>query len=284
MVAGATAIIVPKIDRRSLMKGISHKPTLIVAVPALYGLFCMLRKLKFGSVKYFIAGGDALSDKIRAMFALVYGRKIGNGYGLTETSPFVSVDFDDYTKPTNTIGKPFPGIRYAIRDKEGTDLPQGQIGILWLAGDNIMKGYYKAPEATAEVIKDGWLNTGDLGYLTKDGKVVLAGRERDLISNKGLKIYPQEVENVILSYPSVLQVGVIGVKDNDDEIPIAYIGTKEPDEKHDELIKALRNLCQRNLAAYKVPRQFYIRRSLPVTTTGKVDKKVLRAEHTPKED
>ena len=282
MVAGATAIIVPKIDRRSLMKGIAQKPTLIVAVPALYGLFCMLKKLKFGSVKYFIAGGDALSDKIRGLFALVYGRKIGNGYGLTETSPFVSVDFDDYTQPTGTIGKPFPGIRYMIRDKEGKDLPQGEIGVLWLAGDNIMKGYYKAPEATAEVIKDGWFNTGDLGYITKDGKVVLAGRERDLISNKVLKIYPQEVENVLLSYPPVLQVGVIGIKDNDEEIPVAYIGTKEPEEKHPELIEALRSHCQRNLAAYKVPRQFFIRRDLETTTTGKVDKKVLRAQHETK--
>lgn len=278
MVAGATAIIVPKIDRRALIKGLSHKPTLIIAVPALYGLFCMLRKLKFGSVKYCIAGGDALSDKIRAMFALVYGRKICNGYGLTETSPFVSVDFDDYSQPTGTIGKPFPGIQYVIRNEEAKDLPQGQIGVLWLAGDNIMKGYYKAPEATAEVIKDGWFNTGDLGYITKDGKVVLVGRERDLISNKGLKIYPQEVENVIFSYPSVLQVGVIGIKDNDEEIPVAYIGTKEPEEKHSELIEALRSLCQRNLAAYKVPRQFYIRRDLAVTATGKVDKKVLRVE------
>ncbi len=119
MVAGATAIIVPKIDRRALLKGLKHKPTLIIAVPALYGLFCMLKNLKFGSVKYFVAGGDALSDKIRGMFALIYGRKIVNGYGLTETSPFVSIELDDYTQPTGTIGKPFPGIRYVIRDKEG---------------------------------------------------------------------------------------------------------------------------------------------------------------------
>ncbi len=258
MVVGATAIIVPKIDRRSLLKGLAHKPTMVVAVPALYGLFCMLKTIKFGRVRYFMAGGDALSDKVRSMFALVYGRKICNGYGLTETSPFVSVDLDDYTQPSGTIGKPFPGIQYEIRDEQGNILPQGAIGVLWVAGDNIMKGYYKAPEATADVIKDGWLNTGDLGYLTKDGKVVLVGRERDLISNKGLKIYPQEVENIILSHPPVLQVGVIGIKDNDEEIPIAYIGTKEPEEKHDELIEAIRTLCQRNLAAYKIPRKFSI--------------------------
>ncbi len=278
-VVGATAILVSKIDRRSLIKGISHKPTMVVAVPALYGLFCMLRTLKFPNVKYFIAGGDALSDKIRSLFALVYNRKIANGFGLTETSPFVSTDFDDYTQPTNTIGKPFPGIQYEVRDEAGNDLPQGEIGILWLTGDNIMKGYYKAPEATAKVIIDGWFNTGDLAYITKDGKIVLAGREKDLIINKGINIYPQEIENIILSHQPVLQVGVIGVKDGtDDEVPIAFIGTKEPEENHEELIQTLRDLCQRSLAPYKVPRQFYIRRDLAVTATGKVDKKVLRAE------
>ena len=279
MIVGATAIIVPKIDRRSIIKGIAHKPTMIVAVPALFALFCMLRSLKFHQVKYFIAGGDSLPDKIRGLFALIYGRKIGNGYGLTETSPFVSVDLEDYTQPAGCIGKPFPGINYVVKDENGKILPTGKIGVLWLSGDNIMKGYYNAPEATALIIKDGWLNTGDLGYLTKDAKVVLVGRERDLISNKGLKIYPQEVENILLSYPPILQVGVLGIKDNGEEIPVAFIGTKEPIEKHGELIEALRSLCQRNLAPYKIPRQFYIRRELPVTTTGKVNKKELLAEY-----
>lgn len=278
MIVGATAIIVPKIDRRSLIKGISHKPTLVVAVPALYGLFCMLKNLSFPHVRYFVAGGDALSDKIRSLFALVYGRKIGNGYGLTETSPFISVDLDDYTQPTSCIGRPFPGIQYCVKDEQGRILPQGEIGTLWVSGNNIMKGYYNAPEATAHIIENGWLNTGDLAYLTKEGKVVLAGREKDLISNKGLKIYPQEVENVLLSHPPVLQAAVIGIKENDEEVPVAFIGTKESEEHHEGLMQTLRALCQRNLAPYKVPRRFYLRRELPVTTTGKVNKKELLAE------
>ena len=109
----------------------------------------MLKTIKFGAVKYFVAGGDALSDKIRAFFAMIYGRKIANGYGLTETSPFISVDFDDYTQPTNTIGKPIHGIRYEIRDEQGKVVPQGSIGVLWVTGNNIMKGYYNAPSANS---------------------------------------------------------------------------------------------------------------------------------------
>ncbi len=275
-VVGSTAIIIPKIDRTNLLRGIAHKPTMIVAVPALFGLFALMKTIDFGRVRYFISGGDALSDKIRSFFSLLYRRKLGNGYGLTETSPFICVDVDDYTQPTSTVGKPFIGISCSLRDEQGNEIPSGDIGTLWVKGDNIMLGYYNAPEATAKVLKDGWLNTGDLAYIDKNGKIVLAGRERDLISNKGVKIYPQEIENLLLSHSSVLQAGVVGFKENDEELPIAFVGSKE--ENQEALIKELEALCKRNLAFYKVPRRFIIKRELPVTATGKVDKKVLKKE------
>ncbi len=273
---GATAIIVPKIERSSIVKGLRHKPTVVVAVPALYGLFCMLKNLSFSRVKLFASGGDALSDKVRGLFALIYGRKICNGYGLTESSPFISIDSDDYTQPTNTIGKPLVGIKAQIRNERKQEVPDGTIGTLWIQGENIMLGYYKAPQATADIIEDGWLNTGDLAYIDEQAKIVLAGRERDLISNKGLKIYPQEVENILLTHPAVLQAGVIGISYHDEEIPVAFVASKEADIE--KLARELKVLCERNLASYKIPRQFYVRRELPVTTTGKVDKKILRSE------
>lgn len=275
-IIGATAITISKLDRTGLTKGLSHKPTIIVAVPALYGLFCMMKTADFSRVKYFFSGGDALSDKIRSLFALIYRRKITNGYGLTETSPFIAVDIDDFTKPTDTVGEPFVGIEYALRDEEGKEVTSGNVGTLWVKGPNVMLGYYNAPEATAKVLKDGWLNTGDLAYVDKNGKIVLAGRERDLIINKGVKVYPQEVENTLLSHNSVLQAAVIGFKDNDEEVPVAFIGTRETN--HSALAKDLEALCRRSLAFYKIPRKFIIKKELPVTSTGKVDKKILRAE------
>lgn len=278
VVLGSLAIIVPKIERHSLIRGLEHKPTIIIGVPALYGLFCRMKTLKFGKVRYFFCGGDALSDKIRAYFELLYRRKLCNGYGLTETSPFVCVDSDDYTQDTNTIGKPFIGIEISIRDDKGNELPHGQIGVLWIKGDNVMKGYYNAPEATHAVLQNGWFNSGDLAYIDKNGKIVLAGREKDVIKHKGVNIFPQEIENVLLSHASVTQAGVIGVKDNDEEYPVAYVASIEKD--HTQLAKELRELCQRNLAMYKVPRQFIIKKELPVTATGKVDKKKLRAEYS----
>ena len=273
---GSTAIIAPKIERKAIYKGLAARPTIIIVVPALYGLFCMMKTLNFKRVRMFFSGGDALSDKIRSFFELIYGRKICNGYGLTETSPFLSVDDDDFTMPTNSVGRPLERISCSIRNSDGKELPRGQIGVLWVKGDNIMLGYYNAPEATAAILQDGWLNTGDLAYVTRDGKIVLAGRERDLISNKGLKIYPQEVENILLSHKDVLQAGVIGVLENGEEIPVAFIASKEPNTE--KLISELKNLCARHLAPYKIPRRFYIKKDLPVTTTGKVDKKVLRKE------
>lgn len=276
IILAGTSIIVPKIDRRSILKGLEHKPDIIVAVPALYGLFCMMKTIDFSKVKYFVSGGDALGDKIRSAFSLLYRRKICNGYGLTETSPFICVDLDDYTQQTNTVGRPFIGIDCQIRDENGPLLTHSEIGELWVKGENIMLGYYNAPQATQNIIKDGWLCTGDLAYIDKNGKIVLAGRQRDLIIQKGVKIYPQEVENILLTFPNILQAAVIGIKQNDGEIPIAFVATKD---NYPNMEKDLHEFCTRHLAFYKIPRQFIIKKELPVTSTGKVDKKLLKQEY-----
>lgn len=276
---GATVILVPKIDRRYILSALKHEPTGFFGIPALYGLLCLLKTAPLDSVKYFISGGDALPDKIRAYFALLYRRKICNGYGLSETSPLIAVDFDDVLENTNTIGAPVVGITAEIRDEEAKSLPQGEIGELWVKGDNIMLGYYNAPDITADALKDGWFRTGDTMFIDPKGKLVIAGRVKDLIKSKGIKIYPQEVENVIMSHPNVIRVGVIGVKDEtNSEIPIAYVQLRTAEEGIEQKLKTL---CTQQLASYKVPRSFICStEELPVTTTGKVDKKQLRANHT----
>ena len=288
-IIGSSSILIPKVERSMLLEAFKHKPTVIIAVPALYGLFCLMKTIPFGPIRYFFAGGDALSDKIRSYFALIYRRKICNGYGLTESSPFIAVDLDDYTQPTNTVGRPFYRIRYAVRDGD-EQLPDGSVGVLWITGDNIMLGYYNAPDATRAVLKDGWLNTGDLAYINPQGKIVISGRQRDLIINKGVKIYPQEVENILLSNDQVTQAAVIGITprntakntalntESEEEVPVAFIGSRTANKE--DLIAELKELCLRNLAAYKVPREFIIQRELPITSTGKTDKKKLKAEYS----
>jgi long-chain acyl-CoA synthetase len=271
---GVSVILVPKIDRSSLIEGLSHKPTIMIGVPALYGFFARLRHAPFHTVRYFFCGGDALPDKIRLYFELLYRRKLCNGYGLTETAPLISIDMQDHLVPTHTVGKPVIGITCQLRDEEGQILTKG-IGTLFVTGPNLMLGYYNAPQATADVLKDGWLNTGDLAYIDPQGNIVICGRERDLIANKGLKIYPQEVENILMTHPAVIMAAVVGKPDSYGEVPVAFIMTKEsiPD-----LADQLRTLCTQNLAAYKIPHDFIIVHDLPLTSTGKADKKELRKQ------
>ncbi len=273
---GATVILVPKIDRRYILSALKHKPTGFFGVPALYGLLCLLKTAPIEGVKYFISGGDAMPNKIRAYFELLYRRKICNGYGLTETAPLIAIEFDDVAQPTNTLGKPVVGVQCEMRDEKMQPVPRGTIGELWVKGDNIMMGYYNAEDLTQKVLKDGWFNTGDTMYWNEKGKLIITGRTKDLIIHKGINIYPQEIENVLLSHPNVIRAGVIGIVDDaHGEIPIAYVQLR--DQKEGIEIK-LKQLCAQQLASYKVPRTIFCQvEDLPLTVIGKVDKKVLRA-------
>lgn len=273
LMSGSSVIIVPKIDRKLITEGLLKNPTIFFGFPALYGLLCMMKTAPLDSIKMFVSGADMLPDKIRAGFGLIYGRKICSGYGLTEASPVVAINYHNEEEPTNVVGHPVIGLECDIRDDEGRSVSQGQIGTLWIKGDNIMLGYYKDPEETAKVLKNGWLNTGDLSSFDSKGMIAVTGRSKDLIIHKGFNIYPQEVENILLTHPAVYKAAVIG-KDEEmsGQIPVAYVAVKEHGA-HVE--KSLRELCSNNLAAYKVPRKFICVDDLPMNATGKVDKKQL---------
>ena len=275
MISGCSVILVPKIDRRLILAALKNEPTIFVGVPALYGLLCLMKTAPFPRVKLFVSGGDTLPDKIRMFFGLLYRRNICNGYGLTEASPFVAADLEDVTEPTSCVGRPLIGLDAAIFDEQGARMAQGDIGHLVLKGDNIMMGYYNAPELTQAAIKDGWLYTGDLAYLDANGKIVITGRIKDLIIHKGFNIYPPEIENIILSHANVIRAAVIGRVDEEfGEVPIAFVQIRT---KQEGIEKELKALCLKHLAGYKVPREFMVStEELPTTATGKVDKKILR--------
>ncbi len=278
---GTLVIVVPKIERRHISQGLRLKPTLVFGVPALYGLFCLLKTLPFEQVRYFISGGDAMPDKIRTTFALLYRRRICNGYGLTECAPVVAVHMEEDFTATECVGEPLIGIECAIRDEEGNAVPTGEIGILWVRGDNVMQGYYQAPEATADVLQDGWFCTGDFARIDRRGRLSICGRHKDLIIHKGLNVYPQEIENMLISHAAVMRAAVIGIRDGGaDEVPIAFVALRDGEQYDPEVLsQELQELCRRNLAAYKVPRAITVLDDMPLTATGKVDKKELRARH-----
>lgn len=272
--SASTVVVVPKISRGEMLGALKNKVDIFLGVPALYGLLCMLKTAPIEGIEYFVSGGDALPDKIRQIFALIYGRKICNGYGLTETSPLIAVDMQDLTEPTSCVGNPVIGMDCAIRDENGVDLSQGQTGELWVSGANVMMGYYKSEEKTAGIIKDGWLATGDLAKIDDYGKIIICGRIKDVIAQKGFKIYPQEIENVILKHPDVISVGVVGQEDSVyGQVPVAFVGLRGKSESIED---QLRDLCKNELASYKVPRKFFVIDQMPLTATGKVDKNILR--------
>ena len=281
---GISVVIVPKIERSLIIDGLSKHPTIIVGVPALFGLFCLFHTLNFWSVRLFIAGGDAMPDKIRSLFALLYGRKIINGYGLSEASPVVAANLDDVMSFTNTIGKPLDGIVCKLEPREGQPAIRQhepyQIGQLFIKGANIMCGYYQDEAATQKVLHSGWLDTGDSAYFDTEGNLVITGREKDLIISKGFNIYPQEVENIIALHTAVLRVAVVGKYDElSGELPVAFVQLKH---QISNIEKELSSLCAQHLAAYKIPRMFFCSTELlPVTSTGKVDKKQLRKKIEP---
>ncbi|MFH0898581.1 MAG: AMP-binding protein, partial [bacterium] len=224
---GGTVIIVPKIDRKLIFEGLTKKPTLFLGFPALYGLLCLMKTAPLDTIKFFISGADMLPDKIRSAFAKIYGRKICSGYGLTEASPVVAVNMDNNECATNVVGDPLVGITCDIRDDQGHSLPALSIGTLWIKGDNVMMGYYNAPEMTSAVLQDGWLCTGDLASRDSHGIIAITGRSKDLIIHKGFNIYPQEVENVLLTHPAIFKAAVVGRDDaTSGQVPVAFVAIK----------------------------------------------------------
>jgi len=275
---GASIIIVSKIDRKLILDGLALRPTLFFGFPALYGLLCLMRKAPLDSIKIFISGADMLPDKIRLGFALIYGRKICSGYGLSEASPVISVNPDNQHSPTNVVGKPLVGITCEIRNDEGKALEHNSVGNLWVKGDNIMMGYYNAPETTEQILVDGWLNTGDRAMVDAQGKLAICGRSKDIIIHKGFNIYPAEIENILMQHPSITKAAVIGQDEAlTGQIPVAFVAARRIDAN---LEKELKTLCTNNLAAYKIPRKFVCLEDLPLNATGKVDKKRLTHMHT----
>lgn len=274
VMTGSSVIIVRKIDRKLILEGLAKKPTVFFGFPALYGLLCLMKNAPLDSIKLFVSGADMLPDKIRAAFAIIYGRRICSGYGLSEASPVVGVNQQNTSLSTNIIGKPVAGLACDIRNEVGASVKQGDIGTLWIKGDNIMMGYYKSPESTNLVLRDGWLNTGDLASFDEYGNLAITGRIKDVIIHKGFNIYPAEIENILLMHPIVFKAAVIGHEEEaSGQVPVAYVAVKN---RTPDLEKALRDLCNNNLASYKIPRKFICLDDLPMNATGKVDKKQLR--------
>jgi len=223
-----------------------------------------------------IAGGAALPPSVLERFEAKYPVRISEGYGPTECAPVLTVNPPHGVRKVGTVGPALPGVRLRIVDEEWADVPPGQVGEIAASGPNVMAGYWRRPEETRAVLRDGWYRTGDLGRLDGEGYVTIVDRKKDLVIVGGLNVYPSEVEIVIGSHPAVLDVAVLGLPDDTrGEVPHALVVLREGAAVGP---RDLLRHCRERLANYKVPRTVEVVPALPKTVTGKVAKAVVRQE------
>ena len=221
-----------------------------------------------------VSGGAALPVEVKEEFFKRFGLRIQEGYGLTETSPLACIQPPNETSKAGTIGKPVLGVDMKVFDDQDREVPQGERGEIVIRGHNIMKGYFKRPDATAEAMRSGWFHSGDIGYVDPQGDFFIVDRKKDLIIRGGYNVYPREVEEALYSHPAVAEAAVIGVPDGrlGEEVKAVVALRPGISATSEDLVQH----CKGLVAAYKYPRIVKIIDSLPKGPTGKILKRALR--------
>lgn len=275
-------IILPKFDALTTLKTIQkQRPTLFPGAPTIYiGLLNHpdLKKYDLSSIDSCLSGSAPLPIEVQEEFEKVTGGKLVEGYGLTESSPVTHANFLwDRERIKGSIGVPWPNTEVRIVSMDNGELmPVGEIGEIIIKGPQVMKGYWNRPEDTKETIQDGWLYTGDLGYMDDNGYFYVVDRKKDMIIAGGYNIYPREIEEVLYEHPDVLEAVAAGIPDPyRGETVKAYVVLKEGSEVTSD---DLNHYARKYLAAYKAPRLYEFREELPKTAVGKILRRTLVEE------
>ncbi len=231
-------------------------------------------KLNFSTLKVALGGGMAVQRAVAERWKKATGLPLMEGYGLTETSPIVTINPLTVPEYTGAIGLPVPSTEVVIRNDNGVDVPLGERGELCVRGPQVMKGYYKRPEETANVFfKDGFLRTGDVAVMDEQGFLRIVDRKKDMILVSGFNVYPNEVEDALAMHSGVLEVAAVGVPDEKSgEAVKVFIVRKDPALTAAQVIAH----CRENLTGYKVPSHVEFRDELPKTNVGKILRRELR--------
>ena len=255
----------------------------MIAVPQLYGVLAKeakgLKKLylqywAFRKVRFCISGAAPLNKETQAHFEKQLDLPILEGYGLTETSPIVSVN-TEANKKSGSVGINLPYVKIRITDDDGNELPRNVEGEICVKGDNVFHGYYNNPQASADAFdKDGWFRTGDVGVIDNEGFLFIRDRKKDMIIIKGLKVFSAQVEHVINEYPGIEECAVIGVPDGHGGEFIKLYAVKKKGEDFNEA--DFRKFLKNNLDNYKRPRDIEFMEALPKNSLRKILKKDLR--------
>jgi long-chain acyl-CoA synthetase len=279
--AGGTVTLVPRFDAAQVLEVMERdRVTIFAGVPTMY--FGLLNhpdraRRDTSSLRLCVSGGAAMPGEVMTAFEQAFGVTVLEGYGLSETSPTASFNRSQQERRFLSVGKPVWGVEMKIFDDEDRELPPGRhnVGEIVIRGHNVMKGYFKNPEATAEAMRGGWFHSGDMGFQDEDGYFFIVDRKKELIIRGGFNVYPREVEEVLYAHPAVAAAAVIGVPDErlGEEVGAVVQLKGGQAATADELIA----FCRERIAAYKCPRSVRFVDQLPIGPTGKILKRELKA-------
>jgi Acyl-CoA synthetases (AMP-forming)/AMP-acid ligases II len=279
---GATQIPFPRYVPADVLKTIhKEKPTVFPGAPSVY--ISLLQQKNVGtydlsSIRYCVSGSAPMPVEWFEQFRKATGARICEGYGLSEASPVTHINPLHGVAKHGSIGLPVPGTDAKIVDMDvgGPPLPAGKLGELVVRGPQVMAGYFNRPDETADVLRNGWLYTGDIAYMDEDGYFFIADRKKDLIISAGYNIYPREIDEILHQHPKVQEAVAVGIPcDARGEVVKVFVVPKAGEKPTKAEIIAF---CRQKLAGYKVPRHVEFRESLPKTMVGKVLRRALRAE------
>jgi long-chain acyl-CoA synthetase len=275
---GGRSVLMRWFDPEAALKLIEqHKVQAMAGVPTMFVYMLMhpnASRYDTSSVTRWGVGAAPMPTEQLREFERKFGGTMYVGYGLSEASPTLAFERENMPRKAGSTGLPVEGVALKIVDDSGGELPRGQIGEIVAKGENVSPGYYENPEATEEAFRDGWLFTGDVGYLDEDGYLFIVERKKDLIIRGGFNVYPKDVEEVIHQHPAVLEAAVVGVPDvrMGEEVCVYLVRRPGAQLTAEEIILH----CRANLAKYKTPRYVELVDQLPKTTIGKIQKKEIR--------
>ena len=274
----ATIVLHRRFEPEPVLEAIQkERVTLFFAVPTVFIYFLNMDTSGYdlSSLRYCFTAAANMPQETALRWQEKFGMIIHEGYGLTECSPFASYNHD-FSHKFGSIGTPIENVDMKIADEAGNELPVGEMGEIIIRGPNVMKEYWRKPEATAAAIQNGWLRSGDIGMMDGDGYFYITDRVKDMINVAGFNVYPNEVEQIIYRHPAVQEAAVYGVPDpvKGEAVHVAIVLKENVTATPEQIL----DFCRANMAVYRVPRNVVFVDQLPKSATGKILKRILRGD------
>ncbi len=266
--------------KRVIRAILQYRINILVGIPPVFNALVNAKVPWFfrliNPIRVCVSGGAPLSVEVLKTFQEKFHIPLLEGYGLSETTGGICVNPLEGAQKPLSIGPPIKGVEVKVVDEDDLELGPNEVGELLVKSDSVMVGYYNQPEETEMALQNGWLRTGDMAKIDKDGYIYIVDRKKDMLIVRGMNVYPREVEDILCSHPKVAECAVIGVPDTQrGEVPKAIITLKENVTATE---KEFRKFCHEKIAMYKNPKYFEFRKVLPKTATGKIRKEMLKQE------